>query len=219
MMLLHADRSQRIVVLPADRVWREQEAGATVCSLETLPGLLESSFVRLPAGKPLETRAGEDLEIFVLDGLLAIGAHIWPAASYLRIAGDSALSVFSKQSSLLFLKAGKFPESDRKSVGLGTVGVQFSPGIVPGLSVLPLYSGGAVNTALVRWDPGTTFQPHRHFGGEEILVISGTFEDEHGSYPAGSWYRAPHMSRHHPFSREGCLIFVKTGHLLDASAA
>ena len=30
---------------------------------------------------------------------------------------------------------------------------------------------------------------------------------------AGSWLRSPHMSQHQPLSREGCLIFVKTGHL------
>ncbi|MFY8014026.1 MAG: cupin domain-containing protein, partial [Limnohabitans sp.] len=55
---------------------------------------------------------------------------------------------------------------------------------------------------------------HRHFGGEEIYVVDGVFEDEHGRYPKGSWIRSPHMSLHKPFSQEGCTIFVKTGHLL-----
>jgi anti-sigma factor ChrR (cupin superfamily) len=39
------------------------------------------------------------------------------------------------------------------------------------------------------------------------------FEDEHGSYPAGTWLRSPHRSSHAPFSQSGCLILVKTGHL------
>jgi anti-sigma factor ChrR (cupin superfamily) len=47
--------------------------------------------------------------------------------------------------------------------------------------------------------------------------VDGVFEDEHGRYPAGSWIRSPHMSLHKPFSKEGCTIFVKTGHLLDQS--
>jgi anti-sigma factor ChrR (cupin superfamily) len=50
-------------------------------------------------------------------------------------------------------------------------------------------------------------------GGEEILVLEGTFQDEFGDYPEGTWLRNPHMSSHQPFSREGCLIYVKTGHL------
>ena len=70
--------------------------------------------------------------------------------------------------------------------------------------------------AVVRWAPGTYFNPHRHFGGEEIFVIDGVFEDEHGRYPEGTWLRSPHMSAHKPFSVEGCTIFVKTGHLLTA---
>ena len=66
----------------------------------------------------------------------------------------------------------------------------------------------------MRWDPGTEFHPHMHMGGEEILVLEGTFSDEHGDYPAGTWMRSPHASEHQPFSREGCLIYVKVGHLL-----
>jgi len=68
-------------------------------------------------------------------------------------------------------------------------------------------------TSIVRYAPGTVFQPHTHFGGEEILVLEGVFEDEYGRYPAGTWIRSPHGSRHVPFSREGALIWVKGGHL------
>jgi len=87
------------------------------------------------------------------------------------------------------------------------------PGLVDGLSVLPLSEFGTQHTAMVRWAPGTFFSPHRHYGGEEIFVVDGVFEDEHGRYPTGTWIRGPHLSQHQPFSREGCLILVKTGHL------
>jgi anti-sigma factor ChrR (cupin superfamily) len=86
--------------------------------------------------------------------------------------------------------------------------------MVPGLTVMPLMQQGSGST-LVRWAPQTYFNPHRHYGGEEIFVVDGVFEDEHGRYPAGSWIRSPHMSLHKPFSKEGCTIFVKTGHLLE----
>jgi anti-sigma factor ChrR (cupin superfamily) len=67
--------------------------------------------------------------------------------------------------------------------------------------------------ALVRWAPGTVFQPHGHPGGEEIFVLDGGFQDEQGSYPAGSWLRNPPGSAHRPWSEQGCTIWVKTGHL------
>jgi ChrR Cupin-like domain len=81
------------------------------------------------------------------------------------------------------------------------------------LRVKPLSEG----TAFVFWPAGERFQPHQHWGGEEIYVISGQFEDEHGKYPAGTWLQSPHLSAHHPFVVEETLIFVKTGHLLGDS--
>ena len=86
--------------------------------------------------------------------------------------------------------------------------------MVPGLQVMPLMQQGT-GSSLVRWAPNTFVSTQRHFGGEEILVIRGVFSDEHGDYPEGSWIRSPHMSQHTPFSREGCTILVKTGHLMD----
>jgi anti-sigma factor ChrR (cupin superfamily) len=102
---------------------------------------------------------------------------------------------------------------DRQNVVVDTLKANWLPGLVPGLSVMPLSSFETQHTALVRWAPKTYFSAHRHHGGEEILVISGVFEDEHGRYPQGTWMRSPHLSLHQPFSREGCTILVKTGHL------
>ena len=96
---------------------------------------------------------------------------------------------------------------------LDTGAARFVSGLVAGLTVLPLHQHGTENVALVCWKSGTRFNAHRHWGGEEIFVIEGTFADEHGIYPAGSWLRNPHLSTHSPFTDEGCLIYVKTGHL------
>lgn len=86
--------------------------------------------------------------------------------------------------------------------------------MVPGLKVTSLHQGLIKHTALVRWAPETRFNPHTHVGGEEILVLEGVFRDEHGSYPAGTWIRSPHMSHHRPFTGpEGATILVKVGHL------
>ena len=79
--------------------------------------------------------------------------------------------------------------------------------------MLPLHSFGGENVALVRWPAGERFQPHRHYGGEEILVLEGELVDEHGRYPAGTWIRSPHNSQHFPYAEKETLIWVKTGHL------
>lgn len=64
-------------------------------------------------------------------------------------------------------------------------------------------------TSLVRYAPQSRFAAHTHPGGEEILVLSGTFSDEASDYPAGVYLRNPPGSRHQPFSTEGACIFVK----------
>lgn len=64
-------------------------------------------------------------------------------------------------------------------------------------------------TSLVRYDEGAAFSTHTHPAGEEIFVIKGTFSDESGDYPAGSYLRNPAKSRHAPYSETGCELFVK----------
>lgn len=64
-------------------------------------------------------------------------------------------------------------------------------------------------TSIVRYAPGSAFPTHVHGGGEEILVIEGTFQDEHGDYPAEAYFRNPPGTAHKPASQDGCTIFVR----------
>jgi anti-sigma factor ChrR (cupin superfamily) len=40
-------------------------------------------------------------------------------------------------------------------------------------------------------------------------VLSGIFSDHSGDYQAGSYLRNPEGYKHAPFSKEGCVLFVK----------
>lgn len=64
-------------------------------------------------------------------------------------------------------------------------------------------------TSVVRFDADSAFHSHPHPDGEEILVLEGVFSDEGGDYPAGSFLLNPEGFEHAPFSREGCVLFVK----------
>ena len=64
-------------------------------------------------------------------------------------------------------------------------------------------------TSIVRYAPGSAFSAHVHELGEEYLVLEGTFRDEHGDFPVGSYVRNPPGSRHVPASPDGCTILVK----------
>ncbi len=64
-------------------------------------------------------------------------------------------------------------------------------------------------TSIVRYAPSSHFPRHQHPGGEEILVLSGTFSEGGEHYPAGWYMRNPPGSSHQPSSEEGAVIFVK----------
>lgn len=79
--------------------------------------------------------------------------------------------------------------------------------------VVPLHAFAVERVALMKWPAGEHSQRHYHLGGEEIFVLSGELNDEHGTYPRGTWLRSPHMSEHCPYVKRETVIWVKTGHL------
>lgn len=64
-------------------------------------------------------------------------------------------------------------------------------------------------TSIVRYAPGSRFPRHEHRGGEEFFVLEGTFQDESGDFPTGTYVRNPPGTGHAPGSEAGCTIFVK----------
>lgn len=64
-------------------------------------------------------------------------------------------------------------------------------------------------TTIVRFAPGSAFSAHTHDGGEEYLVLEGTFQDEDGDFPVGSYVRNPPTSSHTPAAQDGATILVK----------
>ena len=74
---------------------------------------------------------------------------------------------------------------------------------------VPIGDEVARATSIVRYAPRSAFPRHTHGGGEEILVLDGVFQDEHGDYPAGSYFRNPPGTSHVPASKDGCTIFVR----------
>ena len=72
--------------------------------------------------------------------------------------------------------------------------VEWIPSPAPGVWRKPLERDGdevARLTSIVRYDPGCAFPEHEHGGGEEFFVLEGTFEDEFGAYPAGTFVKNP----------------------------
>lgn len=151
-------------------------------------------------------------EILVLSGTFSDQSGDYHAGSYFRNPEGFKHAPFSEQGCVLFVKLHQFQQNDIEHIVIDTQKANWSPGL-GGLSVMPLHSYKTESTALVKWPKGERFQPHRHFGGEEIFVIKGEFIDEYGRYPQGTWLRSPHLSEHFPFVEQETIILVKVGHL------
>lgn len=215
-MTLNMDFSQRLVIHTDQAVWQPSPAKG----VERKPLAREdaerghaTSVVRYAAGASFPSHPhpkGE--EILVLDGVFSDHTGDYGTGSYLRNPPGFEHAPFSTEGCTLLVKLHQFLDGDRDTVRLSADPADWRAGH-GNLRVLPLHSFDVEHTALVHWPAGEHFQSHRHFGGEEIFVIRGCFQDEWGQYPAGTWIRSPHMSQHDPFVEEDTLIWVKTGHL------
>ncbi|MDA0306063.1 MAG: cupin domain-containing protein [Proteobacteria bacterium] len=152
-------------------------------------------------------------EYIVLDGVFSDESGDFGPGTYVRNPVGSEHRPHSKDGTTIFVKLWQMDPDDQEYVRIDTNKTEWQAGLVEGLSVMPLHQHGSEHVALVKWAAGTEFNFHGHPGGEEILVLDGVFEDEHGRYPKGAWLRNPAGSVHTPFSTEGCIIYVKTGHL------
>lgn len=192
---------------PSATVWRKplereaKESGHTTSVVRYEPG---ASF------KQHSHPYGE--EILVLEGVFSDEHGDYPAGTYLRNPPGSKHSPFSNEGCVILVKLNQFDKRDLSEVRVNTNTAEWLQG-QGGLQVMPLHNFEHEHVALVKWPVGEVFKPHKHFGGEEIFVLSGTFKDEHGEYAKGTWIRSPHMSQHHPYVDEETIIWVKTGHL------
>lgn len=217
--LLNANFSQRIVITPDDYQWVSSPMPGVERMMLDRIGDEVARATSLVKYAPFSTfsshlhSGGE--EFFVLEGVFSDEHQDYPQGSYVRNPiGTSHTPKIGKEGAIIFVKLHQFKQSDDAQKVIHTPTQAWYQGMVNGLTVMPLHEFESEHVALVKWAPNTEFNSHQHFGGEEIVVLEGTFYDEHGSYPKGSWIRSPHLSRHKPFTKEdGALIYVKTGHL------
>ncbi|WP_412545086.1 cupin domain-containing protein [Maricaulis sp. MIT060901] len=216
-MQLYSNFNERVVLRPEDRKWVASPASGVERQMLDRIGdevARATTIVRFAPNSSFDAHAHEmGEEYLVLDGVFSDESGDYSAGHYVRNPPGSSHTPLTKEGATIFVKLRQFDPMDLAQKVIDTRSAEFSPGLVDGLSVLPLHTAGTESVALVKWEPGTQFNRHRHWGGEEILVLDGTFQDELGDYPKGTWLRNPHLSEHTPFSEEGCLIYVKTGHL------
>ncbi|GMQ49549.1 cupin domain-containing protein [Vibrio sp. 10N] len=217
--LINADFDQRVVIRPTDYQWVDSPMpGVSRMRLDRIGDEVGrvTSIVHYEPNSAFSahTHSGGE-EFYVLEGTFSDEHGDYPAGSYVRNPiGSAHTPKIGSDGATIFVKLHQFHEQDQAQFCINTLKQSWYRGLVDGLTVMPLHEFEAEHVSLVKWAPNTQFNAHQHWGGEEILVLEGTFYDEHGEYPKGTWIRSPHLSKHTPFTKEdGALIYVKTGHL------
>jgi anti-sigma factor ChrR (cupin superfamily) len=218
-MRINADFSKRVVVRPEDYHWvNSPMPGVERMMLDRIGDEVAraTSLVRYAPNSsfsPHVHSGGE--EFLVLEGEFGDEHQAYPAGTYVRNPiGTSHSPRVGDQGCTILVKLHQFDEKDITPVVLDTHDTRLPSESVAGLTATLLHQFEEERVTLVRWEPNTPFKEHTHFGGEEVFVVAGSFSDENGDYPAGTWVRYPNQSKHNAFTREeGAVLFLKTGHL------
>lgn len=215
---LHADFDRRALARAADAQWTPSPgSGVERRMLERIGGEVarSTSVVRYAPGAAFSAHlhAGGE-EFLVLDGVFSDEGGDFPAGTYVRNPPGSRHAPRSQPGCTIFVKLWQMHPQDRASLRLDT---GTHPWIASGaaLSRMPLYAGRGESVELQRWSPGAELGEIAAVGGREIFMLEGGFADEDGEYETGDWLRLPPGAWHTPRTATGCMLYLRTGHLID----
>ena len=204
---MNSDYEQKALIDTNTIQWQETQVKNVFKKILAIKDKEETSFIKLNEGSVLnQEQKINSVEIFVLEGTYINEYGEYPQGTYLRLPEENEALVKSDKACVIFRKTNFFTDKQKIIIDTNTTLWLQGQG---NLEVMPLYE----QTALVKWPKGERFIPHKHWGGEEIIVLKGVFMDEYGEYPKGSWIRSPHLSEHFPYVNEETIIFVKIGHM------
>lgn len=213
---LNGDLAARVVVDASTLPWTASPSGTVWRRRLHHVGARESgqvtSIVRYEPGStfPAHDHPGGE-EILVLEGVFSDEHGDWPAGTYLLNPEGFRHAPSSREGCLLFVKLRQFPGPDRRHVAIDTRTLPWT--IEAGRELRQLYSqeGYSDHDYLERWRAEAPPGERTYSLGAELLVLGGSFEDEHGRYGERTWMRLPRHFRHTPRTTAGCEVYVKEG--------
>lgn len=221
-MELRADFSLRGFVSTSSEPWTASPMpGVERRMLDRVGGEVAraTSIVRYAAGSRFSAHTHDGGEEFlVLDGVFSDASGDFGAGCYVRNPPGSSHAPWSAEGTVIFVKLRQFHPDDTTRVVIDSAAAEWSPGETSGCRVLALHQFGSERVRLLRCDPGARFDPQTHAGGSEMFVLDGSIGDERGRYRRGDWLRCPPGTTQTLVSDDGCLVYLKTGHLPQVSA-
>lgn len=218
-MRINADLKKRLVIDTEAMDWTASPLAGVERRMLDRHGAESGRATSLVRFQPGSTFAPHDHpegeEFLVLDGVFSDETGDFGPGSYIRNPPGSRHKPHSDPGCVIFVKLCQMAADDTATVHIDTSRGEWRPGDTPGYEIMPLFEHGLERVALLQWHGAFAFPRHDHPGGEEILVLDGALEDEHGRYRRGNWLRNPPGSAHSAFADGPGRILLKTGHLLN----
>jgi ChrR Cupin-like domain len=217
-MELNADFSRRVAVHAAQLAWVASPiAGVDRRMLDRIGDEVAraTSIVRYaPASSFSAHTHGGGEEFLVLDGVFQDEHGDYPAGSYVRNPPTSRHTPGSAPGCVLFVKLWQFDLDDRTPARRDARALVYAHAEDrPGVEIAPLFNDSREEVRMERWAPNTLVTLDLPDGGE-FFVLDGTFDESGESFTTHSWLRLPPQGRLNATAgRDGCALWVKTGHL------
>jgi hypothetical protein len=215
-MRINADFAEKAIVVPHDADWvHSPESGVDRLMLDRIGDEVAraTSLVRYAAGSSFarhEHGAGE--EFLVLGGVFSDEHADYPLGTYVRNPPGSGHSPYSTNGCRLLVKLRQFDAQDLTHVVVDTTDESVWPD-GSGRNILEMHEFGTERVMMIRLPAGERLPIDADPGGIEILLVSGSINDEGRELPAESWLRIPADQENGIVASSDSLLWVKTGHL------
>jgi anti-sigma factor ChrR (cupin superfamily) len=216
-MKLNADLGKPAVSLPQDANWTPSPMQGVERRLLDRDGdevARATSVVRYAPKSRFpkhQHEAGE--EFFVLQGVFSDENGDFPAGTYVRNPPGTSHAPKSDRGCDILVKLRQFDSDDLESVVIDTNTAVWRETVITGFFELPLHRHKSEQVWLVRLTPGASMPALERAGGEELFVIAGGLEEGANEFRIGAWIRNPPGISPKRRSEQGCVFYLKTGHL------
>ena len=217
-MRINADFAVKAVVVPKDSDWVcSPESGVDRLMLDRIGGEVAraTSIVRYAPGSSFPRHkhdAGE--EFLVLDGVFSDEHADYTVGTYVRNPPGSGHSPHSESGCRILVKLRQFDPRDLSHVVVdASHSTAWLNASGMAAKVLELHEFGSERVVMIRLAAGEPFPFASDPGGLEILVISGSINDEGTELTAESWLRFPASQENRLVASSDSLLWVKRGHL------
>ena len=217
-MELNADFSERVVVHSDQLDWSASPMpGVDRRMLDRIGGEVAraTTIVRYgPASKfSAHTHTGGE-EFVVLDGVFQDEHGDFPAGTYVRNPPTSAHTPGSEPGCTIFVKLWQFDMDDRTQFRKAMA--DELPERVDGVATAILHKDPREIVSYSEIDAGALLA-NSDAGGIEMLVLSGSLEEDGETLGKGAWLRLPEGQRLSARAgAKGAKVWIKTGHLPHA---